>query len=210
MLTLRSRGLRTIVLTLMVCAFGPPATASAQTLEITPFFGYRFGGDFFELVTEQPVDEDGAPAYGVFVNVPLGYGLQFEALYSRQDAYLTTPERPLVPATRWHITVENYQAGALQEFRYGRMRPYLQSTFGLTRYAAEDNSELRFGFSAGGGVKLFPTEYLGVRFDGRTFVTFTDAEGEALACTVGVCLFALDVDVVWQAEFTAGVVVRFP
>ena len=69
---------------------------------------------------------------------------------------------------------------------------------------------MRFSIGVGGGVKLFPTDNLGVRLDGRSFITFTDAEGEALACTVGVCLFALDVDVVWQAEFTAAVVVRFP
>ena len=202
---------------MVACLAGYAPSSSAQNVvEITPFFGYRFGGDFFELVTEQPVDEDGAPAFGVAVDIGGRNGLYFEGLYSRQNAYLSTPARPetpiqpAIPATRWHITVDQYHAGALQEFRYGRMRPFLQSTFGLARYAADNNAEMRFSIGVGGGVKLFPTSNLGVRLDGRSFITFTDAEGEALACTVGVCLFALDVDVVWQAEFTAAVVVRFP
>ena len=53
---------------------------SAQSLELAPFGGYRFGGDFFELVSQRPVDLDGAPALGFVLNVPLSPGLQFEAL----------------------------------------------------------------------------------------------------------------------------------
>ena len=203
-----SRKLAVCAAVMAACLAGHARELSAQSVEITPFFGYRFGGDFFELVTEQPVDEDGAPAFGVVVDIGGRDGLYLEGIFSRQDAYLSTPERPLIPATRWHITVDQYQAGALQEFRYGRVRPFLQSTFGLARYAAEDNAEIRFSIGVGGGVKLFPTDYLGVRLDGRSFITFTDAEGSALACTIGVCLVALDVDVVWQAEFTAAVVLR--
>jgi hypothetical protein len=193
----------------IVCLAGHAWDASAQGVEITPFGGYRFGNDFFELVTEQPVDDDGAPAFGVVADVPLGGGRQFEAIYSRQDAYLSTPVTPLVPATRWHITVDHYQAGALQEWRRGdHVRPFLQSTFGLTHYSAEDDDEVRFSLGTGGGVKLFPTRQVGIRLDSRVFITFVDAEAEALACTVGVCLFAADVAVVWQAEFTAGVIIK--
>ena len=38
--------------------------AAAQTVEIAPVGGYRFGGGFFERVTQQEVDLDGAPAVG--------------------------------------------------------------------------------------------------------------------------------------------------
>ena len=46
-----------------------PAIARAQTVEISPVGGYRFGGGFFERVTQQEVDLDGAPSVGVAVNV---------------------------------------------------------------------------------------------------------------------------------------------
>src|SRR4051812_4003980 len=58
------------ILTVVVCLMGHVAVVRAQGIEITPIGGYRFGGDFFEIITAQPVDLDGAPAIGVVVNVP--------------------------------------------------------------------------------------------------------------------------------------------
>ena len=46
--------------------------------------------------------------------------------------------------------------------------------------------------------------------DGRLFSTFVDGGGNAIACTAGVCLVGLHVSIVWQAEFTAGVILRLP
>ena len=52
-------------------AVSQAAVASAQTFEVAPVAGYRFGGGFFELVTGHPVDLDGAPSLGLALNVPL-------------------------------------------------------------------------------------------------------------------------------------------
>jgi hypothetical protein len=187
-----------------------PASAAAQTVEIAPVGGYRFGGGFFERVTQQPVDLDGAPAVGVVVNVPLRDGLFVEALVTHQDAGVTVPQSASGPATRWRIIVDHFQAGGLQEFGAGgRARPFLTGLLGLTRYAAEGDNEIRFTASAGVGVKLMPVPHVGVRLDGRVFATLVEAEGRAIACSPGICLVGFDVDIVWQAEFTVGLVVAF-
>ena len=109
---------------LVVCLLSS-ATASAQDFEITPFGGYRFGGDFFELLTQQPLDLDGAPTFGVAVDVPTRRGVQFEALFTHQDAHVLVPESPYGPPVRWHMTVEHWQAGGLSELDAGRVRPFL-------------------------------------------------------------------------------------
>jgi hypothetical protein len=120
------------------------------------------------------------------------------------------PETPSVPATRWRIDVDHWQGGGLQEFGTNpRVRPFLTGMLGLTRYAAEGDNEIRFTVAAGGGVKLMPAPRFGLRLDGRVFATFVEAEGRAIACTPGICLFSLDTDIVWQAEFTAGIVIGF-
>jgi len=187
-----------------------PASAVAQPVEIAPVGGYRFGGGFYERITQQPVDLDGAPAVGLVVNVPLHDGLFVEALVTHQEARVTVPESLFGPATRWKIIVEHYQAGGLQEFGYSRRaRPFLTGLLGLTRYAAEGDNEVRFSVGAGGGVKLMPVPRLGIRLDGRLFATFVEVEGRAIACTPGICLVAFDASIVWQAEFTVGVVVGF-
>ncbi|HET7218834.1 MAG TPA: hypothetical protein VFJ02_12350, partial [Vicinamibacterales bacterium] len=179
--------------------------ASAQTVEVAPFGGYRFGGDLFERVTGQPVDLDGAPAAGGLVNVAIGDGLWFEGLYSHQAARVTVGDSPGVPSRRWRIVVDHWLAGGLQEFGEGRARPFLTGLLGLTRYAADKDNEIRFVVSAGGGVKLQPAPRVGIRLDGRVFTTFTDVDGRAIACSPGACFFAFHADVVWQAEFSAGV-----
>jgi hypothetical protein len=200
---------RWIGLVAVVCLAGPPTIASAQTIELSPFGGYRFGGDLFERVTGQPVDLDGAPVVGGVVNVAMNDGLWFEGLFTHQRASFTVPASSVAPATRWHITVDHWLAGGLQEFGEGRARPFLTGLLGLTHYAAADDHEIRFVVSAGGGVKLRPTRHFGVRLDGRVLTTFVDADGRAIACTPGFCLFGFNVDVVWQAEFSAGVIVAF-
>ncbi len=55
-----------------------------------------------------------------------------------------------------------------------------------------------------------PVPRFGVRLDGRVFATFADFDGRVIACSPGVCLVALDADIVWQAEFSAALVVAFP
>ena len=90
----------------------------------------------------------------------------------------------------------------------GRVRPFLTGLVGLTRYAAEGDTEVRFTVGVGGGVKLFPVSNVGLRLDGRLYATFVDAAARFLACAHGACISAIEVDVVWQAEFTAGVVFR--
>jgi hypothetical protein len=197
-------------LAILACLLGHPSPLRAQGVEMTPFGGYRFGGGFFELITGQPVDLDGAPALGVVVDVPLWNGLQVEGLFTHQNAEVLVPVRPFGPATRWRISVDHWQAGGLREFGGGPVRPLLTGTLGLTRFAAEGDNEIRFTVGAGGGVKLFVVPRVGVRLDGRLFATFVDADGSAVACSPGICLIAIDTDVVWQAEFTAGVVVRLP
>jgi hypothetical protein len=190
---------------------GSPAV-SAQVVEVAPYGGYRFGGDVFEAVAGHALDMDGAPAVGVVLDVPLSNGLQIEGLFSHQEASVLGPLQPFAgsPAL-WHVSVDHWQAGGLQEFGGVRARPFLTGMFGLTRYAAESDSEVRFTVAAGGGVKLFPVSHFGIRLDGRVFGTFLDADARAVACSTGrgTCFFALNVNVVWQAEFTAGLLVRF-
>ena len=185
------------------------AAAGAQTVEVSPFVGYRVGGGFFERVTNQPVDLDGAPAIGGALNVAMHDGLWFEGLYTHQEARVDVPGNPLAAPTRWRITVDHWLAGGLQEFGQGRARPFLTGLLGLTRYGAQGDNEIRFVIGAGGGAKFRPTRHIAGRVDGRVFATFADIDGRAIVCSPGFCLVAVSTDVVWQAELTAALVIAF-
>jgi hypothetical protein len=161
----------------------PAAVACAQAVEVTPFAGYRFGSQ-------------GAASAGVLVNVPLHDGVQVEALFTHQSA------------AQARIVVDHLQAGGLQEFGVGRVRPYLTGTLGVSRYASPGDNTLRAALAAGGGVKLFPSKAIGVRLDGRTFATFIDVDTRAVACGERGCFFNVNVAVAWECEFFAGLIVR--
>jgi hypothetical protein len=202
-------GLPSILTLLAVLAAGVP-TAGAQTVEITPVVGYRFGGDFYELVTRQPVDNDGGPAFGLAVDIRIDSDLFVEALYTRQEAsFRIQPGGFNAGGPRFRVSVEQVQVGGLRELEYGRVRPFLTGTLGFTRYGTAGDHEVRFSGAAGGGVKLYPTKWLAARFDGRLFGTLVDADLDALFCTPGLCIGSFDVWAVWQLEFVATVTIAF-
>jgi len=189
-------------LTVVTCLAAHAPGLAAQGIEVSPVSGYRFGFDLFETVAGQALDPDGAPAMGLVVDVPLSNGLQVEGLFTHQHAGLgfNLPR----------VSIDHWQGGGLQEFGGGRVRPFLTGTLGLTRYAADASNEIRFNLAAGGGVKLFATPHLGLRLDGRVFATLLDADLRSGICSAGSCFLVTHVEVAWQMEFTAGLVVKFP
>jgi len=199
----------TLVVLALALFLAAPPPVSAQTVQITPVAGYRFNNDLFELVANQPVDVDGAPTVGGAVNVDFGNDLWFEGMFTHQEARITTVGVPLGTPAQWRVTVDQFFAGGRQDFRAGRARPFLTGLLGLTLYGVEGDHEVRFSVSAGGGVLVPIQRRLGVRLDGRVLTTFADGDVHAFACASGGCLFRLHLDVAWQAEFTAGVVVVF-
>jgi hypothetical protein len=207
MLNLRSRWVVTIVVILL--AYAP--SARAQGVEVSPFTGYLFGNDLFEAFAG-PLDVDGAASLGVIVDVPIYTGLQFEALYSHQSvdalSALGAGGRPV----SLRIAADHFQAGALQEYGTESVRPFVTGTLGLTHVAVENDHEVRFTAAGGGGVKLFPSRHVGVRFDGRVLATFIDAGTSTAVCggARGTCLVSLHLNIAWQAVFTAAVVVTVP
>jgi hypothetical protein len=204
------RAARLVTMVVLVTA-ACNARLAAQPIEIAPAGGYRFGSDLFENAVAHRVDADGAPLAGIVFDVTTSPGIQFEALFTRQQGTVTVVD-PVGPPARFRVTIDNWQAGGLQEFSGGRVRPFLTGVLGLTRFAAEAESEWRFTLGAGGGAKLFATRHVGVRLDGRVFATFVDADTVAVACNSanGTCFYALRLSLAWQAEFTAGLVVRIP
>ena len=196
-----------LTIVLLVCRC---AAAAAQTVEVAPFVGYRFGGGFFERIANQPVDLDGAPAVGGVLNVEMHDGLWFEGLFTHQEARVDVPGGLLSPPARWRMTVDQWFAGGLQEFGTSpAVRPFATGLLGFTRFATDGDAELRFALGAGGGVKLRPTRHVAVRLDGRVFTTFADFDARAGVCTTGRCAIAYTADIVWQAEFTAGLSIVF-
>jgi hypothetical protein len=186
-----------------------PHAASAQTVEVSAFGGYRFGGDLFEVATGTSLDIDGAPSVGGMLDVFVTPGTSVSFLYSHQEGRVDVASpwgSSTQPVT---VSIDHWQVGGTQALGTGTAQPFLTGTLGLTRFGSTHDSEVRFSLAAGGGVKLMPSRHFGARLDGRAYAVFVDGDTSGSICTPGRCLVGVNVSVMWQAEFTAGLVVSF-
>jgi len=186
-----------------------PGAASAQTVEIAPFFGYRVGGDHYGVVTGTRLDGD-ATCFGVTIDLFVREQTSLTFLYSRQEARVqpwgtTGPAQPsfgTIPVEHWHL-------GGSYDLDGGRLRPFLAATAGLTRFGVEGGSEVRFSGAGHAGVKLLASRHVGARLDARLYAVWVDGGIGRVACANGLCAFDMDVLLAWQGEFTAALLVSF-
>lgn len=198
-----------LALAVLSLALAPPV-ALAQTFQVAPFGGYRFGGDLYELTTGRPLDIGGAPSVGVTADLFVGPDTSVTFLYSRQQTHVVGTDVWGARADYGTLFVEHWQIGGTVEVDATRIvRPFLGANVGLTRFGGPHGSEARFSAGGGAGVKVMPSAHLGLRLDGRLYAVFADGGIGRVVCGGGGCLFNLDVAVVWQAELSAGLVLSF-
>ena len=184
---------------------GPPQ-ARAQSVQITPFVGYAFGGSVRDAVLDESRSFDAALAYGGALSFRISESWRFELLYSRQATKLAGGLGP-----SFDVTIERYLAGFQEEKGEGNIRWFGTVWLGATRFVpglGGFDSETKFGGGVGLGVKTFPVKNVGLRFEARGFYTLVKGEGGAF-CANGTCLFAFSGTGLWQGDVSAGLILAF-
>jgi hypothetical protein len=180
------------------------APTAAQTVEVTPFVGYQFGGELDEL-GDEPIrrDLDSSPTWGLLVDVEVTHDTQVEIFYGSLGAEL---DRGIGDA--FDVDEEILQIGAVREYDHGRpIIPYVGLTLGATRFEIGDDNDTRFSGAIALGAKMLVSDNLGFRFDGRLFGSSTNSS--TIGCVDGVCIGDPDTSVIWQYSINAGIIVRF-
>jgi opacity protein-like surface antigen len=181
--------------------------ARPQSVQITPFAGYAFGGSVRSSVLDEKYSFDSSLAYGGTLNFAINESWRFELLYSRQETKLGGDG--LSPS--FDVTIERYLAGFQEEKGEGNIRYFGTFWLGATRFVpglAGYDAEMRFGGGVGLGVKTFPVKNVGLRFEARGFYTLVKSEGGAF-CANGECLFAFAGTGLWQGDVSAGLILAF-
>lgn len=183
---------------------------SNENVELIPFVGYRTGGSLSGQV-ESTVHDFGikdSASYGGVIDFNLHKGnFKIEALYSRQSTEIDGAGL-LVP-NGLNVDVEYLQGGILQESGSERGRFYISALLGATRFSPVGfDSATKFSTSLGGGLKLFPTPHVGLRFEARAFLTFVNGDAGGI-CANGTCFFTWSGSHLWQGDFTAGLILAF-
>lgn len=208
------------LLWLVVLFLAAAASAvQAQTIEITPLVGYRFGGSLqgapgngngSESSVELEVDD--AAAFGVQLGYRVGEG-EIELLYARQNTQLQSAAL-FAGISVFDLALETWQVGGTYLFDDddARVRPFVAVGLGLTRLLPEPSGlsdETRFSASFGAGVKLFLGRHFGIRLEGRGFFTVLDSDSRRVCDSESGCLMRITGSELSQAEARAGLILRF-
>lgn len=192
---------------------GSATASAAQRVEVVPFGGYRLGGSGAAGSARTPVvyDNNGGVSFGALVDVPYGPpkdGLKFEALFSRERSFIRVqPGSAFDPRVEVDVTIDHLMVGGVQELDETPGRAFIGGLFGLSRFAAPDETDVRFTIGLAAGAKFFANRHLGLRLDARGYMTIVSLSGAA-ACNGG-CAVAFTINPAFQADFTAGVIVAF-
>lgn len=191
------------------------AQAAPPQFEVTTFGAYRLGGEFdidnAPAGTPDSAELEDGSGWGVGLALYRDPGAYYEFLYSRQE----TPIDRNVPAVgSLQVTTEYYQLGGTVLFdSQAAARSWLSLTVGVTRFTADGYSaESDFSASLGAGLRMPLSEQIALTMGLRGYLTFVDADTRFFCSSIdgqGGCLLNATGSTIFQAEASAGIIVRF-
>lgn len=160
---------------LLIAPFGF-AQGTAGSVELTPLAGYWFGDTLARGTTgafDFNVTIDDAPAFGLRLGYRFASNWAIEALVARSNADLVTGAGELFGSRGekiGEVDVTIAELGVEASLGARRLVPFIAGGFGATHLDPDlgnMGSDTRFTGHFGGGFKLFFSERIALRFDGR-------------------------------------------
>ena len=187
--------------------FPKPLTQTTQ-FGISPFYGYRFGGEVEDSNTGSKYSFKDAPAYGVFLDyAPIDYFGRFELLWSHEDTSIDFHGNNGLGKV--DVTIDVIQVGGVAEFGSQRLRGYVSAHVGATHFSSDGyGDDTKFSFGIGGGVKAFLTKNIYLRADFRGFCTVVESEGSFISAN-GNTVATFSGDTLFQGQVSAGFGITF-
>jgi hypothetical protein len=181
----------------------------AQVLELSPFYGYRFGGEIKIQSTEEHLSLKDAPAYGIAVDfAPRGSDFKLELLWSHQESSVNF--NGYGGLGKVDVDVDQFMIGGVAETERGRWRAYVTGMLGATYFSSEGSgSDTRFGLCVGVGAKYFLIKNrLALRADARGYCSIVSSEAGFIYYN-GVTVATFSGSTLWQGEVSAGITLGF-
>jgi len=214
---MRSPGL--VLIILLVIALGSPSAAVAddpgsRNFEITPFAGYTWGGQFNDAVTGADLNIRDAANYGLMLDFKQEEQNWIELYVSHQPTKLRPDRGALSGTPGFNLDIDYYHIGGTHGWEGERVMPYIAGTLGVTHMTPQGpglDPVTKFSLSLGGGVKVYATERIGFRLEGRWFGTLFNGSGSVFCASSGGAACAINVqgDLFSQFVANAGLILAF-
>ena len=201
------------------------SAAFAQSFEVTPLFGARFGGS---LDLQQP----GVPNYRAKIADTFTFGVAggyrftgeggegydvVEFRWMRQNSHVTVQQAPLAPTPytsndyRPSIHLDSYLGDFSHEFTIqdtSAVQPFVRASAGVAVLSPPPSNAPRFTFGIATVVKVFPTQHYGFRVEFEYLPVVMHTELQTLVCAGG-CAVVLNGGIMNQFQVSIGPSFRF-
>jgi opacity protein-like surface antigen len=164
------------VLIIIILIFSSSSLIFAQgRIEIAPFYGYQFSGSITTYQGKANIKN--SDDYGVALNIPLPMRgeVELELLFLRADTRVEVLKYDygvVIYRQSFDLSYEYYQIGSMKTIRLPgkNVVPFGGLSLSASRYNpknANRGDEWFFPATAGLGVKIYPSERIGLRLQGR-------------------------------------------
>ena len=153
--------------------------------EITPYTGFMFGGRGYGYYVDVNIAD--GQNFGIMGDITLFPGVQAELMYNRMVSRATAWDYRENEQERFDLASEYFLVGGLRELNYGQIRPYGVFLIGIAAHSpqvVQYNNKISFAMGLGGGVKIFVTDNIGIRLQGRLLAPLY-LSGIGLGCGIG-------------------------
>ena len=199
---------RKIIATVVLMAL--PAIAAAKDYALTAYAGYRGGGSFTDVDTEQSLKLNAGGAFSLALDMPLDDSRQFQIFLSHQRTDLLLDGTSSAGGDKLAMDITYLHIGGTNFFEGGIGKgPYVVGGIGATLFdpAQGYSSELYPSMNVGIGYQWPLSDTLAVRVEARGYATLVNSSG-GLFCSGG-CVVSIKGDAVTQGELMLGLSGRF-
>ena len=191
-----------------------PGAANAEEktavdqIRITPFLGYRVGGEFEDANTGTTLDLKEDQSYGLIFSKGAEDALEFSI--SRQPTKLEA-SGDVSSADLFDVDVFNYMLGG-KKILNRETGTFVSGLVGVTHFDPRESglsSETRFALGVGGGIDYRIANNLSFRLEGRGIGTFLDSSGGIFCSSSKGCAMYADSSLLLQFEVISGLTFRF-
>lgn len=182
-----------------------------QQVEVTPFAGYQFTSNLQTFSGELKINN--SFNYGATLDIRLSNDLLIEFLYIRTETEVSLKKEFYQTVEKlFDMNVDYFQGGVQVETEAGSFRPFAAFTIGATYFNPLNKSyvgDWKFSFTAGGGVKYYFTNNIGVRAQWRFLVPIYFSN-TSIFCNDGYCgIIVSGGTYLLQYDLTAGLLFSF-
>jgi len=193
---------------LLPAAVNAEEKAEVDQIRITPFLGYRAGGEFEDAITATTLDLDEAQSYGLIFSKGAEDAMEFSI--SVQPTKLNA-SNDVSSADLFDIDVMNFMVIG-KNILNRESGTFVSGMVGVTHFDPHESglsSETRFALGVGGGIDYPIANNLSFRLEGRGIGTFLDSSGGIFCSSSRGCAMYADSSLLLQFEVISGLTFRF-